>query len=525
MRAGALAQATAGPSSRPRRRRCRPRRCAAPGSFGTSPIRTARGGREVGAERAGQQHLLDVARARRRAPRAAASSRWRWRPWRTAARGRRAGRGRRSRSTSASAPGRCRTKTRSSPILVEPVGAAPGASSAASSSVTKRPGRVEQPGAGPARPRRRPGRSRTGRPGSTSPMTLELDVVAVDLDDLDGAVGGAHAAADRAALEGRAGRRGGGQRSRSPSPSTISQLVPTSMNSRSALVAVHAGGQHAGDDVAADVGAERGEHDARGPAGARASAELGRPARTGGVARRHDERRDAERLGVDAERERGHRGVAGDGDLVDLGRVDAALARTPRAASSASVSCAAALQPVERLGVHHRRADPGDHVAAERLLLVEHRAHRDRRAGGQVEQRRDDGRGAEVEGDRVAAARSCRRARRRSAPRRRSTAVTLKSAARSTVGSRRSTCRSTRAARGRRSRRAAARGRCAGPPASARPARRSASAPPGAGSPGGRRRPCAALGRVVSGGTSTARSCVAWRQAGQPPAVAQLGRR
>ena len=48
---------------------------------------------------------------------------------------------------------------------------------------------------------------------------------------------------------------------RSPSPSTISQLVPTSMNSRMPLVAVHPGREHPGHDVAADVGAERRQHD------------------------------------------------------------------------------------------------------------------------------------------------------------------------------------------------------------------------------------------------------------------------
>ena len=69
--------------------------------------------------------------------------------------------------------------------------------------------------------------------------------------------------------------------------------------------------------------------------------------------------------------------------------------------------------------VHHRRRDPRDHVGAERLLRVEDRAHRLRLAGLEVEQRRDDGRRAEVEGDRVAACRSCRPARRRSAGRRR----------------------------------------------------------------------------------------------------------
>ena len=78
------------------------------------------------------------------------------------------------------------------------------------------------------------------------------------------------------------------------------------------------------------------------------------------------------------------------------------------------------LQPAERVGVHHRGADPGDHVAAEGLLLVEHRGDRDRGAGGDVEQGGDHGRGAEVEGDRVRRARWCRRARRRPASCRRS---------------------------------------------------------------------------------------------------------
>ena len=62
------------------------------------------------------------------------------------------------------------------------------------------------------------------------------------------------------------------------------------------------------------------------------------------------------------------------------------------------------LQPLERVLVQHDRRDPGDHVRAERLLLVEDRAHRLRQPRLEVEQRRDDGRRAQVEGDRVAAA-------------------------------------------------------------------------------------------------------------------------
>ena len=48
--------------------------------------------------------------------------------------------------------------------------------------------------------------------------------------------------------------------------------------------------------------------------------------------------------------------------------------------------------------------DARDDVGAVGLLAVEHRVHRGRGAGGQVEQGGDDGGGAEVEGDRVAGA-------------------------------------------------------------------------------------------------------------------------
>ncbi len=60
----------------------------------------------------------------------------------------------------------------------------------------------------------------------------------------------------------------------------------------------------------------------------------------------------------------------------------------------------AVAQPPERVRVHHRRGDPRDHVGAERLLLVQHRAHRGRLARLEVEQVRDDGRRAEVERER-----------------------------------------------------------------------------------------------------------------------------
>ena len=123
----------------------------------------------------------------------------------------------------------------------------------------------------------------------------------------------------------------------------------------------------------------------------------------GGCGGRHHERRHPERLGVDAERERGHRRVAGQRHLVDLGRVDAGLGAHVRGELGQGLP-GRGLQPVERPRVEHRGADPGDHVAAEGLLAVEHRGHRERGAGGDVEQGRDHGRGPEVERDRVAPA-------------------------------------------------------------------------------------------------------------------------
>ena len=56
-----------------------------------------------------------------------------------------------------------------------------------------------------------------------------------------------------------------------------------------------------------------------------------------------------ERLGVDAERERGHRRVAGERHLVDVRRVDAALARRPARPARPASRAAACLQPAERV--------------------------------------------------------------------------------------------------------------------------------------------------------------------------------
>ena len=58
-------------------------------------------------------------------------------------------------------------------------------------------------------------------------------------------------------------------------------------------------------------------------------------------------------------------------------------------------------QDAECVGIEHRRADARDHVGAERLLPVQDRAHRERLAGLEIEQRRDHSRRSEIERERV----------------------------------------------------------------------------------------------------------------------------
>ena len=121
-------------------------------------------------------------------------------------------------------------------------------------------GAVKHARPAPARRPRRPARSRTSRPASTVADHRQLDLAVDDLDALDRAVGGAHAAADLGRLERGPGGRGGGQHP-ADEPSTISELVPTSMNSRIRRSSVRPVASMPGDDVAADVRAERREHE------------------------------------------------------------------------------------------------------------------------------------------------------------------------------------------------------------------------------------------------------------------------
>ncbi len=150
----------------------------------------------------------------------------------------------------------------------------------------------------------------------------QVERAAVDLDDLDGAVGGAHAAADLRRLEGRTGRRRRREDALLAAERDLAVRADVDEQAQP-LVAVHAGREQAGHDVAADVRAERREH-AGGRVRVDGDAEVG-GAQARVVARGHDERRDADRLGVDAQRELGHRRVAGERDLVHLVRLHAAL--------------------------------------------------------------------------------------------------------------------------------------------------------------------------------------------------------
>ena len=188
------------------------------------------------------------------------------------------------------------------------------------------------------------------------------------------------------------------ERIRSPSLSTISQLVPTSMNSRVRLSRSMPVASMPATMSPPTYAPSAGKSVAR-ARGCRASPRS-EASTTGGCGDDMMNGATPSGSGSMPSTQRGHRRVAGDRHLVDVGRVDAALGADLDRQRGQGLR-RRALQPAEGLGVHHRGADPGDHVAAERLLLVEHRGHRDRRAGGDVEQGGDHGGGAEVEGDGV----------------------------------------------------------------------------------------------------------------------------
>ena len=224
---------------------------------------------------------------------------------------------------------------------------------------------------------------------------LEVEPVGVDRDALDGSVGGSHAAFDLGRLERRAG--GGGRREHAVDGPQRDLAVGADVDEQpQPPVARQAGGEHAGDDVAPDVGAQRREHVRRRPR-VHVDAEVGGP-RGRELVRRHGERRHRERLGIDPERDLHHRDVAAHRDLVDLARRHVGVGEDLGGQLGHRL-VGAGLQRPEGLIVHHRRRDAGDHVGAEGLLAVEHRAHGRRLAALEIEQRRHHRRGPEIEGD------------------------------------------------------------------------------------------------------------------------------
>ena len=98
--------------------------------------------------------------------------------------------------------------------------------------------------------------------GSTSPITSSVTRRPAIFTPSIAPVGGAHAAADLRGLERRPGRRGGGHDAVLVAERDLRVRADVDEQPQ-ALVAREAGGEHARDDVAADVGAQRRERERR----------------------------------------------------------------------------------------------------------------------------------------------------------------------------------------------------------------------------------------------------------------------
>ena len=232
------------------------------------------------------------------------------------------------------------------------------------------------------------------------PDHRQLDLAVANLHALDRAFGGTHAAADLCGLERRARRRRGGKRlgGRAEHDLGVGADVDEQPD---APVERQTGGKHTGDDVGANVRAERREQH-RGCALVHLHAEVG-CLRLGQAPGGDRERRHRERLGVDAERELDHRDVAGDDDLVDVCGIDSSF-RADLRRQLLERLVRAILQHPQRALVEHRRRDPRDDVGTEWLLRVQDRLDRLRLPRLEIEQRCDHRRRAEIERERVAAA-------------------------------------------------------------------------------------------------------------------------
>ena len=168
----------------------------------------------------------------------------------------------RNTEASGSSPRQCRTNTRSLPICVRRSASA-GWSSAACSSGMNRP-------EWSSIPLWTSSATASTRPEPHIPTRLDVadhlerQLIAVDSDAFDRAVGGAHPALDLRGLERRSSRRRGGQHPLGRAERDLAVRADVDEQAQPA-VARQAGREHPGDDVAADVGAERGEHERRRP--------------------------------------------------------------------------------------------------------------------------------------------------------------------------------------------------------------------------------------------------------------------
>ena len=216
------------------------------------------GGREVRAERAGQQHLLDVGDLRRRAPRRAAPSRSRSRPSRTAARARRAARGRRRPRGRPARRAQCEHEDALAVDARRGARRARGcelgrvlvgdeaAGVVEQAALDELRDGVDEPRAADAERRRR----RRSRRASTSSSLMRTTSIAPSAARMPQRI----CAASKAGPGGRGGREqplGAAERDLAVRADVDEQAQP--------LVAGHARRQQARDDVAADVRAERRE--------------------------------------------------------------------------------------------------------------------------------------------------------------------------------------------------------------------------------------------------------------------------
>ena len=223
---------------------------------------------------------------------------------------------------------------------------------------------------------------------------LELDRRA-EVDAFDRTVGRPHAAADLAPLEGGTGR--GRRRQRALGVADHDLAIGSDVDEEAQLVLpCDAGREYAGDDVGADVGAQRGE---RLDVAMRVDVEADLPHRH--CQRLHEggyEGHHADRRRVDAEQQVEHRRVADDDGFVGPLGTDASLlievvedpVHRPHDGGLQLRDGARSVHPV---------ADPGDDVGAVGRLAVERRLDRGGHPRPKVHQRPDQGRGANVEGD------------------------------------------------------------------------------------------------------------------------------